>query len=272
MSTLWVTGDSYSHINPDEINDKMWSIELSEKLKFRCYNMSMWGISQDWEFKKVLEFKENVKPDDQIVLVLTHPSRYWFFDEFPYATNIHTYDFEEVVGSEKADAVAKFVKHIQRLDLDTQHLGYRLGWLNNLALIRNWRPPIILLGFSQFIPNLENYPNLVFSIGNLTDNVSNEEISKEFNGTQLSASDPRHNHMCLQNHAILADKLFDTITNSNPLDLTFGFNKNIITDTSFASNDFINQEFSKVNYNKMKEIVPVTGLVNSFYKKIYQKK
>jgi hypothetical protein len=47
--------------------------------------------------------------------------------------------------------------------------------------------------------------------------------------------------MCLSNHAILADKLYNQIVNNQPLDLTFGFIKNIFKN-NYADLEFADKE------------------------------
>jgi hypothetical protein len=119
----------------------------------------------------------------------------------------------------------------------------RLGLIAHLTNLYKWKPPIILLGFREDISEQQLFPNLIFSKGTLTHDVSNKELELSNNESFFfKGIDVRYNHMCLSNHAILADKLYNLIVNNISLNLTSGFVKNILkidyaTDLKFANKE-----------------------------------
>lgn len=272
MANLWVVGDSFSFINQeDSCYLQAWSPQLAKKLNYTLYNNSLYGVCQDWELQQVNLAQDNILSDDQLIVVLTDPSRYWFFEDFPHLTNTHIFDFEEIINNtNRCNAVKSFIKYIQRESLDIQYINYRLSWLNNLSIIKNWKKPIILLGFSQTILNLNHYTNLIFSKGSLTQDVSNNEISlelitdKKFN--YFFGLDPRFNHMCLQNHDILVEKLYNTIKYGTELDLTSGFNLNIINKET-VTDELFQSQFSEINI-KQRDSIRAKTPQKSFFNRI----
>lgn len=223
--TLWVFGDSFSEIDLDDPNSNIWSVSLANKLQYNLCNDSLAGSAQDWSFSMVKKYKSHITPLDQIIIALTHSSRFWFFEDLPSVANSNIIDFEDIVGSkERVLAAEYYIKHIQRPSLDFLMLDHRLGWLNNLVLINKWKKPIIILGFGQYYDPAE-YPDLIFSTGNLYD----VSVGEGDNALENRGVDIRYNHLCISNHTILSEKLFNTIVKNEPLDLTTGFKKNIFS-------------------------------------------
>lgn len=231
-SKLWVVGDSFSVINQDDYCEEIWPVILAKNLQFDLYNQSCVGTSQDWAFRIIRDWQFNISPEDQLIVVLTHPSRFWFFEDRPDLSNRNIVDFDKAINNQdRANAARYFIQYIQRPELDIQQTDHRLGWLSNLVYKNNWRKPIIILGFAQTI--YENlYPNLIFSYGNLFAINKAEELGDIKNKDW----DARYNHLCLSNHSILAKKIEDTIKNQNNLDLTSGFKEKIY------SNELINND------------------------------
>lgn len=248
MNKLWIFGDSFSSQVDQDDNNEVWFKSLSNKLNYELKNISLIGCAQDWQFLMIDVNKDNISSSDQIILVLTSPSRYWFFDEYPYMTNSHIIDFEKIVGLSRATAAKNYFQYIQRPTLDILHVQLRLGWLNNCVSFYKWKKPIILLGFPQQINDIAQFDNLMFSNGELTNNISDKEhifsLWNDFHKRTelLKASDPRYNHMCLMNHEVLADKLYDSIVNHNQLDLSDGFHQQILTYNSIKDKEFSAKE------------------------------
>lgn len=252
MQNLWIFGDSFCAINKEDVNPRIWSVNLAKKLNFNITNVSLVGSCQDWATAMIDLNKESITSDDQIIVLLTDPARYWFFQDYPGITNSHVIDFDTVVGKERAKAAEYYFQYIQRPALDIQAVQQRLGWLNYMTTFNKWKKPIILIGFTQFIPNMHEFPDLIFSNGSLTHNVSDMEYSKDmwsdmFKRTNfLKGSDPRYNHLCLQNHEVLTDKLYNTIVNNEPLDLTTGFKQELLIKSTIYDPEFVKNELSPV--------------------------
>jgi hypothetical protein len=223
---LWLVGDSFGYIQPDDLNENVWSIQLARKLKCDLQPLCGLGTCQDWVMNEINFFKREITPDDQIVIILTDPARFWFYQDNPWLTNSSVIDFDAIIGnSERAKAAEYYLRYIQRPELDIIMLNHRLGWLNNLVSVKKWKKVIVLVGFGMYIPDMEDYPNLEFSHGKLVD-ISVGEETPTF---EKYGIDVRYNHMCLSNHSILAEKIYNAIETNVPVDLNSGFIKNLLT-------------------------------------------
>jgi hypothetical protein len=72
------------------------------------------------------------------------------------------------------------------------------------------------------LPGFDSVPGV---IGNLTSDICNFELGngqKDF-FEKHNGFDPRLNHMSIENHIVLADKIVDYFKNDTVLDLTTGF-------------------------------------------------
>ena len=245
INKLFIVGDSYSMTYYGDSNDRVWTKLLSQKLNCQLINNSCPGSSQDWAMNTIVANEDQITSDDQLIIALTEPARVWYVEERPDFSNPWIVDTEfDLLGMPHIkEAIISYVRNIQRPALDTRHVAFRLGWLNNLVKINNWRKPIILLGFPQTIPNLDtHYPDLYFATGSLFEVTKDEE---DLNDLPVSVGiDSRYNHLILSNHDILVDKIVDHIENGAVIDLTTGFLKSVI------SNDLIlNEEFAKKELN-----------------------
>lgn len=245
--TLFITGDSFSYLSSEDVNDRIWSIALSKKLNYNLINKSDYGVSQDWSWSIINDWQTTITKDDQLVIALTDPARFWFFKDFPKLSNSFIINFENILNNpDRTKAAEYYIKYIQRAELDIQSLAHRLGWLNNLVRIKGWKKPIIILGFDQFIPNFDNYPDLLISKGNLASVSKNEE----FNNTANKGVDIRYNHLTLRNHDILVNKLCKSIVAGHALDLTTEFESKFF-DNLFLENfqEELSPEYIKTYLN-----------------------
>ena len=226
--TLWVTGDSFSYSTPnytDNIN--LWTNAVADQLGFNIQNLSLIGSCQDYSMQTIDANRHLITKDDQLLIVLTEPSRFWFFENLPSLTNSYVIDFEETVGDpELSKAAEYYIKYIQRPELDMQALAHRLGWLNNLIQIKGWRKAHIIIAFPMAIPGMDLYPNLLFS-NDVLSRVSNMEFVDNFR--PKNGIDTRHGHLCISNHKILATKIINAIRTDTGIDLSTGFLTSILS-------------------------------------------
>lgn len=263
MSKLYIVGDSFS-ADSTTLKDAtpVWYRILAKKLGVdQIINNSIIGAAQDFSWYSLQNWRKHITPDDYLVVVLTHPNRFWFIENDPSTakySNVHGYEsrFEPRVVA----AIKMYIEHIQRPTLDTVWLENRLAWLAYNAHLGKWRKPLIILGFTQDISQAVEYPDIQFSKGSLTDNVSNPEIKvppEVFKSDNEFAAyiktldevnngiDVRHNHMCISNHAILAEKIYQSIVNNVELDLTSGFICEIFNTATAADPEFIKSELDE---------------------------
>jgi len=250
MNTVWIIGDSFSYVNPHDHSDKIWTTQIANRLDYTLYNESLPGTSQDWAWRLIANYQDRITSDDQLIITLTHPSRFWFFEDRPDAANHDILDFDKIINDdEKVKAARYFIQHIQRPELDIQLTDHRMGWLSYLVEKYKWRKPIILLGFPQLIYQ-DLYPNLIFSNGALLHISKNEYLGN----IEHRGRDCRYNHMCLSNHTILVDKLVNTLKTGADLDLTNGFNEKIYRKELLDNADLSKDELSIIQLREFQSM------------------
>jgi hypothetical protein len=263
MKKVYLVGDSFSSNNwasDTDVSCNAWPQLLSTQLDAEVVNKSLIGSSQDYAWVHLHLCQPSITPDDYVIVCLTHPARFWFFENFPMFSTIDQIEsYESIHGVGPTSTAARnFIKYFQRKDLDTLWLKNRLGWLANTAYTNSWRKPLII--YSMQIDDLDesHYPDLSFSKGYLHDHISQPELPPGVDyETFVRPYDPRYNHMCLSNHAILAEKLYESLTANIALDLTTDdFKKDIF---NIASDDlaFQQRELSMPMMDMIKNYIPV---------------
>lgn len=249
MNKLWIVGDSYSSTEMFN-HDRVWTNQLAAKLGHELKNMSVIGCSQDFLCQALLHFSKDISPDDQIIVVLTGSNRVWFFEDMPYVTHSDVKHMAETVGTSRAKAAELYFRYIQRPQLDILHTTLRLAWLNHMTVTHGWKKPLVIVGFQQDTGRCE-YPDLMFSQGNLTEHVSQQE-QVDPSAQLLIGHDPRYNHLCLKNHDVLTNKIYNTLVNNEPLDLTQGFHQHLLSEESLEDLEFAKNELCEGAYNSYK--------------------
>jgi hypothetical protein len=216
------------------------------------------------------QIKKQITPDDQLIIMLSDCNRFWFFEDFPDVAEPRATELGEIIGKDRAKAAEYYFRYIQRDSLSINHQISRLGLIAHLTSLHRWKPPIILLSFQESVPEQELFPNLIFSKGTLIYDVSNLELETGNNDHFFfKGIDVRYNHMCLSNHAILADKLYNQIVNGRPLDLTSGFLKIILKKDYDIDVEFANKELDLTaveHRNKM--LTSKSSLSDNWFRRI----
>lgn len=256
-NTLYVVGDSFSyHFRCEEYsknihaqNAPLWHRRIASMLGVQYLkNYSVAGVSQDYIFQQLdKEVFPNITQDDYLIIVPTDRSRFWFFQDDPGLSNFSSVAGTGSIGikkyiqeEEKQNSVLGFISHIQREELDTLWNTWRFGWLS--YKVKNLRPPLILQGFDN--DNLsEVWENLNFSKGSLS-KVQQKECNEGDPFVWWKGKDLRYNHLCISNHIILADKIYDFFVNDNVVDLNIGFCKNILKKYTWNSAEFTMKELN----------------------------
>ena len=236
MSNLWVFGDSYSiptgYINSEagikaKVDSKVyttnWVDQVVEKLDVSSLNLySQFGVSNEWIFKQVMEQSNNFNPEDYVIVQLTNGNRHWWFPEMETESNLPQIFSHPAWSKEKRKAIELHLKYLQNDNMD--NLIY-LSIIYSFMYIKLALPGLKLL----FLPGWGRAPE---TIGNLTVDVSDKEFDSsetQQNFYNKTGFDSRLNHMSIENHYILADKVGDYFINQTPVDLTAGFKTNIYT-------------------------------------------
>jgi hypothetical protein len=266
MKKLFILGDSFSFGYKTE--NLLWPIITSNQLesvtgsKVEVINHSLIGSSQDFIWKNLSKVLEEITPEDFLVVILTSENRFWFFEDRPEHSNIMSVDNIKQMTSDIGvqNAVTGFLRHIWRDSIAELHQNHRLGYLSYHSLKKNLRKPIILKGFPSSIIKEENFPDLIFSKGNLL-KVQLEEFvypNKNLKYDNLLDNkywhhiDCRYNHLCLSNHKILGEILSQSLINETSPDLESNlFYKSLITENNLIDKEFAAKELSMSLFNEM---------------------
>jgi hypothetical protein len=266
--TLWIVGDSFSQPRKTfdrptiwpEITAALLSVDLNVRVEL--VNESWMGVSQDycWMYLQRWVHEGRIQPQDYVIVVLTHPNRYWYIDDHPDLSNGHfTIDLDDYVTEDQSLAIKMYMKEIQRPRLDTIQQLNRLGWLANAVGQFKLRRPLLIRAFDFDLYEGERYTNLNVAQGNLYD-LQNREflLADQTNDTTtryFEGIDPRYNHLTLSNHKILAGLISQSLINDSQLDLTQSefiehvFGPDTMKDLEFCANE-LNPEMIEVMQQK----------------------
>lgn len=270
MRGLWIFGDSFANLVSDS-NQRQWQRQLTQRLcqhhnsEITLHVQGLPGSSQDWALEKFLLSGPQIQPDDHVIFIATSPSRYWYFKDMPSLSNWNIVDFDEVCDREQSRAVELYIKHIQRLELDILQCASRMALLA-YETHRHARNPVLVLPVSQMTagPADDYADDLTWTQGNLSQVQWNEyrdpleasrRMQKNLPG-YFEGVDCRYNHLCLRNHDILAEKLFDTLIHGEPLDLTQGFHQHLVAADWYEDQEFVRSELNQALvplYHKMNQ-------------------
>jgi hypothetical protein len=230
---LWVFGDSFSI--PSNFKhkdlwhyDENWIDIVARNLNLNkddVNNFSQFGVSNEWIFKNVMEQSNSFRPKDYVILQLTNSNRHWWFPEHPALSNLTQSSLHPDWSKDKCKATELHLRYLQNDQMD--NLIYS-ATIYSFLYIKLTLPGTQFL----FLPGWATAPE---TIGNLTNNVCDAEFDdvdtqqKFYNKTGF---DCRLNHMSINNHYVLADKIYDYFSNHIPVDLTTGFETNIYTKTN----------------------------------------
>ena len=231
MRTLHIFGDSFTETYED---NWIWTKQLATKLKVEALsNHSSIGVSNDWIFSNVRDaiLGNQEKPlvkGDVVVVVITSPYRYWFFKDKPQLSNYMISNWDEFATEHDkgiTEAIKGYVNYIQRDELDLIRTEFQVGWLKQMRNQIGF-DLLILPGFDPII----DYSGMIDVLGDLTGSVSNAEFVSPDDDTNWykQGIDTRYNHLCKDNHEILADKCLNSLTTGRTLDLCVGFKRHLL--------------------------------------------
>lgn len=270
MPTLYIVGDSFTAAEKQgRDQEKTWWYRLGQKLDCDgLMNWSMIGSAQEYAWYMLQLQLDQIQPDDYVLIVATHPSRRWWVTDDPTLGKIEMLKESEDVDENILKAAILWERYIQRPQLDSIAVLQRFGWLSAIASKRKWRKPLIIFGFDQLVPGYDEFDNIRFSKGSLTENISSQEVpgghSNDSYNKLLKGLDPRYNHLCLRNHDILLDKVYNTLKNDKELDLTTGFDLGILTEETLKDEEFISKELDPVRIENRKIILKTRNLLTMF--------
>ena len=228
MRTLHIFGDSFTETYED---NWIWTKQLATKLKVEALsNHSSIGVSNDWIFSNIRDaiLERRLQKGDTVIVVVTSPYRYWFFKDKPELSNYMITNWDEFAkDSDKSitEAIKGYVNYIQRDELDLIRTEFQVGWLKQMRQQIGF-DLLLIPGFSMNI----DFSGITSVLGDLTGSVSNAEFVTPADDKKWykGGIDTRYNHLCKDNHEILADKCVNSLMTGNQLDLCVGFNRHLL--------------------------------------------
>lgn len=256
--TLYIVGDSFTQPPKADETYKPWFTRLAEEMNMKVVNCSGIGVSQDFCVQQLMGVLHLMKPEDKILMLLTHAGRFWFFDNRPRLTNANIQNLGDEMTPEEEDAVAKYMMNLQRPPLDLLWQDVRLGWLSAHAKRIGMQAPQVVLGFPRVTPNDRKMFDLFFS-HELLDNlrISNGDLLNDVEVLEMKnpqqhygmedsvwqGYDCRFNHLIKSNHDIMLQRMLTAFDKDQPVDLKSpGWVTGVIDDTIFDNKEFIEKE------------------------------
>jgi hypothetical protein len=251
---IFFYGDSYVFNH----GGKSWIKNLANTLNLNYIDRGYprYGILQTferWE-NDLLKFNSG----DQIIIVLSHPDRTYFFPDLPEFTqeiNSYNFNFSEVpnlITNKVKKAIPAFRDYYAYLHDTINIIRFTSCWLHYLNQIAtNLGTKIIVIpAFDEVLPAFNyNWSNLLIFKKSLY-SISSSEISNEkYNKVFQHISDPRANHLCYSNHLMLHDKLIELIKTGKVKDIDTGWKNNILIKENFFNEEWIFFEFCPEKFN-----------------------
>jgi hypothetical protein len=189
---------------------------------------------------------DQITPDDYLLIVATHPSRRWWAIADPTLGKVEFLQDAAHIDDNIAKTAELWERYVQTPQLDSAAALQRLGWLSAVVQSRGLRKPLVIFGFDQLVPGYDEFKNIKYSKGSLTEDVSNPEVlgGQDTNvyNKLMQGIDPRYNHLCLRNHEIMLEKTYNAFTTDQELDLTTGFELGILTNEAIKDAAFSEKE------------------------------
>lgn len=235
MKKLWIFGDSYAvpiNHHHQTIPDWHWANLLQQNLDFKEFLIiAANGVSNEWIYYKFKEHIDQIDSDDIVIVVMTQLKRRWFFEDNIGVSNLTVINDEiNSLTYEQKNAVKQYLMYLENPKCNIVYFEsifnsfYYLAEKLNLNLL-------ILPGFEYPLQTFRN----AYEVNGSLFEVCMEEITgktyedwEKFICVRCKGIDTRIGHLSEINHRILSEKLFNTLTKKETLDLDNGFKKEII--------------------------------------------
>jgi hypothetical protein len=230
--TLWVFGDSYTadgrktkgSDNWQDI-DKNWVELLQEKLGEVQLNIhASPGAANEWIFNEVQEHIDEFTPNDFVVVQLSCPSRRWFFEDRPEASN---FQYSPGVNLSKNEEKALEIYKRNLLNERADAANYKMIEMALKSVAVNEEAPAMAV-----IPGFDSIRGIKGTLGNVCfGEFENQDLVGKYFVDHTN--DPRVNHMHEENHKILADKIYNYFKTWQIIDLTSDFKSGFINSSNY---------------------------------------
>lgn len=255
---LWIFGDSYA------VHLPRFSWTWIERVKSvtgaaDAVSCAVYGAALHWTYHCFETKRSLISPGDVVVVMLTSLDRRWFFPDIPYISNAIGVDASgtvDIISSGQKRAVLAYYTHLHHQEQEVLQL---VNWLDMLDLVvrdlvirclvipafpdsRNiieaselaWSEFSIRNGMStrltdpaRTMSGTQRWHNIDFARGGDLYSIYQNEFTTL--GMPAPGMDLRENHLCRDNHEVLAQKISAWITRAEPVILT-GFHERVITE------------------------------------------
>lgn len=233
-STLWIFGDSYAvpFFDKPETEIIHWAGQLYKqlncsKVEFRAHR----GAANEWIYHQFQINLPNITEDDYVVFVSTQTERRWFFLNNIGSSNFNVSNVSQSnLSKDEIVALKYYGTYLDNYMMSSVIFDTICNSVHYVSQKQNLNT-IILPGFEEaghpisgkYTVNGSLFDVCVNEIKGKSDKAWFNFISNVHKGL-----DPRIGHLSYVNHCILSDKLFDTFKNNKILDLTTGFEEEIL--------------------------------------------
>jgi len=235
--SLWIFGDSFSVPGKVEDSDDLiawqWGLNLANKLHMVANFIAEYGVSNEWIILQLNSYLKEFKPGDKIIVQTTQANRFPFLDDTPSLSNMQGVEQSSIKGlltKEQYKAISLYYKHIQTDEKDQLRHEANISFLNTMKwlLSQNNIELVIIPGFAH--PKVVPLPGPQI-IGTLQTISKNEFITNKAGEKWYARGypDTRLNHICKDNHEILADRLYEYLKNKRTLDLATGYRSTFLS-------------------------------------------
>ena len=275
---------------PNEETKNSWQYLLFKKFGIELNKTTLEPLSQNgscieyiqWSLDYLIECQWDIIKDATIIIGVPDPNRIWFC-EYPSISHIVNLGNN---GFRKG-----FLDHANRMGSDTYKLEKQMNSAFEFAangcyprelafqkaksfiayihyIRKKYDLNIIALPISESEESIGIQYNSFKTHGTLQD-VQFREIAAKNDKDRVKlqnyllspkslwlGADGRVNHLIRENHAILAEKIYNSMTNNVDLDLSTGFVQNIITETNY-------KEYKKLNIHKLTQDTNIDTVYNN---------
>lgn len=243
--TVWVFGASGSAMMYD-LPDQ-WMQKTASLLNTDVKSLAIFGASLEFTYQKFNQIRNQIKENDVVILYIPGFERRWLFKDRPGDTVI----LEINTTKQEQEAIEYYIRYLENLEV---HKTYLLNFLCNVNhLTKKLNLTTILLNpfidLEEFINSKkELYPNIHVADGLMVfvtcDEYKSGLLKKmgTTRGIPILENDARLNHITRSNHLILADKIYNYVTNKIPINIKEGFIENIYTEENIKDKDFVEYE------------------------------
>jgi hypothetical protein len=226
MSTLWLYGDSFTEPSGLDYDHDLWWEQLADKLGVtKVVNQARSGLPNSFIALKLGEDLPKIKPDDHVFLQLTDQDRVWLFEKEPRLSNFRNLsEKDNHLTKAQQKALKEYTVHFFN---PTQNQVIRE--LTKFFALGATRANTRVLDAFDFMAGVDGTLVEVSINEYVGDTVAERQRNMD-KDWRLGEGEKRPNHLSPNNHAILADKVYNWFTKSNyMLDLTTDFEKKFLT-------------------------------------------